>query len=402
MAILFSKTYSGKIKRTISEGLISPSALPEVYLKKQKEVKIETDLVESRYPARIFNIVPKQKSVEITTNTLGISLTNIINPAGKAYFKFIASHVKDKRVLIDLDTYEINGMVYVNTDLDYIKDGDNLILIKDIFSLNLWDRSPDISIRRLKDRFKITVKTSQPNELTINLKVKSIFTPSIRNNWMSFYDCVYNTNDNTASYLYTHSFEYYDKVEIHEKTESILLRDQPISDILVEEINNTYNKVSYKTYRSNLYINLELVDNDKVYLDFLDNQSNIYLTNSTSLVEGVTELFTIKKQPTVLEDIRINPYIGTNLYKGRPEQLFFVWETDSKYARHLNVPIGCERIELDLTEAIKRELKTFKTTGELIKENNIPVTNRVINVTNYIGKTDLNGLLEKIGIGQGI
>lgn len=397
MAILFSKTYSGKIKRAISEGLISPSALPEAYIKKESNTTINTENIESKYPARIFSIIPKSKSVEVTTNTLGIKITDIVDASGKPYYKFLTTSVSNSRVLTKLDTYTYNGVTYVNTDKDYIQDGDNLIFLKDVQSLNLWDRSPNISIRRLKDRFKITIKTDTPEKLTIDLKVKSIFTPSIRNNWMSFYDCVYNTIDNKPAYLYTHSFEYYDKVEIHENSTGVSLRDIPISNIEIQTIDENYKKISYKTYRSNLYINLELLNNSHISIVRVNEQSNLNITRDLSAAN--INLFKITKTETLLKELELNPYLSTDLYKGRAEKLYFVWETTTKYAHDFNVPFGCERVELDFNKILKREKETLRIGGRIITEDNIPTQSNTNYVTSqYLGKTDLDKLLTFITI----
>ena len=394
---IFNKTYSGKIKRAISEGLISPSALPEAYIKKESNTTIDTENIESKFPARIFNIVSKNKSVEITTNTLGIKITDIVDESGTPYYSYLTKEIKTPRVLSKLDTYARNGITYINTTKDYIQDGDELIFIKDVYSLNLWERSDKIAIRRLKDRFKITVKTTNPDNLIIDLKVKSIFTPSIRNNWMSFYDCIYNTVNNTPAYLYTHSFEYYDKVEIHENTENISLRDIPISEISIQLVDENYKKISYKTYRSNLYVNLELLSNSYINVTRENEQSNIVVSKESSEVD--ISLFRVLRDETVLQELDLNPYLGSNLYKGRAERLFFVWETATKYTQDFNVPFGCERIELDFNKVLNRKKETLRVNNVIITEDNTTLrNNNNFNTSQYLGKTDLNKLLTFITV----
>ena len=70
----------------ISEGQICPSSLPELYIKKSKDIKIDESNIDGLYPAKIFNIVNKKDTVEITTNTLGIFITDkVFNDV--VYFK---------------------------------------------------------------------------------------------------------------------------------------------------------------------------------------------------------------------------------------------------------------------------------------------------------------------------
>ena len=83
----FTKTYKGTIKRKISEGVITPTTLPEIYLK-TTNAKVEISSGVLSYPSKIFNIVKSKGKTEITSNTLAIKLTTTeIN--SKPYYKFI-------------------------------------------------------------------------------------------------------------------------------------------------------------------------------------------------------------------------------------------------------------------------------------------------------------------------
>lgn len=390
MNTIFSKKYSGKIKRMISEGQACPSSLPELYIKKSKNIKIDESNTEGLYPAKIFNIVNKKDTVEITTNTLGILITDkVFNDV--VYFKKLNKLPKNLESLkqISNEFYVDGETVYLNTDQTYIQLDNEIYTVIPVLGLQLWDKDPTISIRRLKDRFKITVKTKKT--LQIQLSSPSILTPTIHNQWVTFSDCVHTFGTDSFLYLYTHSFEYYDKIEIHDKTLKINLRDIPIGDVVIEDFMESYYKVSYRTFRSNMQLNNEL--GTDLYINITVDKNLVTLT-AQQFTEKMDYLIKVSKEKTKIDEAVINPYLLTPLYKSKPEVFYFTWDTVSKYSTSLNTPLGCERIQLDLSKLLSRKVNTVELDDRVIQENNYYTSNSEINTSEYSGnKTQLDELL---------
>lgn len=390
MNTIFSKKYSGKIKRMISEGQACPSSLPELYIKKSMNTQIDESNIEGLYPAKIFNIVTKKDTVEITTNTLGILITDkVFNNV--VYFKKLNKLPKNTEILkqLNIEFYVDDETVYLNTEQTYVQLDKEIYTVVPVIGLQLWNKPQTVNIRRLKDRFKITVKTK--NELQIQLSSPSILTPNIHNQWVTFSDCVHTFGTDSFLYLYTHSFEYYDKIEIHDKTLSINLRDIPVGDVVIEDFMGSYHKVSYKTFRSNMQLNNEL---GKDLFISLKIDKNLVMLISQQSAKNTDYLIRIYKERTKIEEATINPYLLTPLYKSRPEVFYFTWDTVSKYSTSMNTPLGCERVQLDLSKLLSREVNTLELDNKVIQENNYYSSITELNTSVYSGtKTQLDALL---------
>lgn len=368
MSIVFTKTYSGKIKRAISEGQICPSTLPELYINKEQTTEIDSHNSEDLYPSKVFNIVSKKQSVEITTNTLNILVSDVVID-GVIYYFYLDSIPTNLNVLAEYDYEIVNDKVYLNTDEKYLQDNENIYTVYKVYSLDIYNLSSNVSIRKLKDRFKITIKTNNPSLINIDVKSNSIFSPTIYNNWLIFHDCIYKI-DNSTSSLFTHSFELYDKVEIHQKNVNVLLRDIPVNEVSIEHINDKYNKIIYKTFRSNLMINTELGQESFVYAT-KSQYSELEVCNYPKTDLNIFPIFSIIKDKTRIKELNLNPYLNTNVYEGAGEKIYFIIEdiTDStfitkKYNRSKDVPLGTERVLLSMYALInRRSIQTNSISG---------------------------------------
>ena len=387
MNTIFTKKYSGKIKRLLSEGQFSPSELPEVFLDTEKTTNIKTDNLEVEYPAKVFNIINKKDSVEVTSNTLALRITDKIID-GKPFFKKLLKKPNPEDLnKLTVEYVLLEDIVYLNTDKTYLKLGDNLYTVVPVIGLDVWNKNSNVNIRKLKDRFKITIKTS--DKLIIELINTSILSPTIYNNWLIFTDCVHQFNNKNFSYLYSHSFEYFTKTELHEKTSQLLLRDIPIGDITVDDISDRYFKVSYTTYRSNLMVNN--TTDTSLYLNIVFDKDVPNLVSSQK--SSKTDLLTITKSKTIIKEIVENSYLLTPLYRSKPEAIYFVWESSSKYAKSSNVPLGCERVILDFKKLVARQSPTISVHEQPLLENLYDPTT-TYNTTIYNGNSNVDKLLD--------
>lgn len=360
----FTKTYKGTIKRKISEGVITPTTLPEIYLK-TTNAKVEISSGVLSYPSKIFNIVKSKGKTEITSNTLAIKLTTTeIN--SKPYYKFIENLPIEYYNQLLVNKHDVvikEDMVYINTDLSYIQIGQDIYKISNTISINLWERTDNLTVRRLKDRFKITIKHEE--EIYIDLLGTSIFHPTIQNNNLYYYDCVFNS----SHFLYTHSFETYTKEEVHHYSNEYILKDIPISSISIINITDSYVKIVYDTFRSNLFFTLNSIEPSTIIIDYIDMKPELKkVANTDSNVQGILEY-----RPTNninIEELQINPFMNVKRFNSRPEGIVFVWEgyEDIKYSRPQDIPFGTERVKLKLKDVMEKEIVAFKLDGVEIRQ----------------------------------
>lgn len=391
MSTIFIKKYSGRIKRKISEGQLSPSELPEIYVKKQRDIQVDTKNIENLYPAKIFNIISKNTSTEITSNTLGLRLTHVVKNSKPLFKKLFKTPVDlDK---LDLDYLEYNGEIFLNTDKDYLTIGDEIITVLPALSLDPWQKNPLVSVRRLRDRFKINIKVAN---VVVELLSESLLEPVVKNDWLIFKDFLLNV-EGKYYYVYSHSFEYYKKREVLTRDSNIVLKDQPIGNITVTHVNDKYTLVEYDTFRSNLFINAEMSGSLYIGLKIID-ETPIF---EVSQKQPAKYLFKVNKKDTEIEDFKMNPYSTTPLYNAKPENFYFVWDVKGKYNRAEDVPIGCERVLLSKDKILNRFKPTFKVNNETMYEDNIPV--RLLNDYTEVNapsllKDDINELAKILGI----
>lgn len=383
----FTKTYSGKITRLLSEGQFVPSDLPEVYIETEQDMTVEEHNIKGVYPSKIFNIVKLKDKVEITTNTLGILISN------QKYYKKLSKLPSDFTILAKENYSIVDNTCYINTDKDYFIDGSTFILVQPVIGLQPWNKDSNVDIRKLKDRFKITIKTKQPESIRTTLIHPSIFTPTIKDTCAILADCIFKTPDNKLSYLYSHTYEYYDKEEIHTYGSSLVLRDVPITEPTSVSINDKYLKVSYKTFRSNLFINTLVLPTTYVSLDHQIGHSNLKISSESSL----EDLFNITRTKTYFTKVQSNPYTDVKQYKGRPEYIYFVFDTEKKYSTYNNVPLGCERFVLDLGKLITKNKKTLQVDGiQLLSVEPRKDYKTMDSLITYTGSTRLDVLDDKL------
>lgn len=360
----FTKTYKGTIKRKISEGVITPTTLPEIYLK-TTNAKVEISSGVLSYPSKIFNIVKSKGKTEITSNTLAIKLTTTeIN--SKPYYKFIENlsiEYYSKMIVSKHDVAIKEDKIYINTDLSYIQIDQEIYKISNTISINLWERTDNITVRRLKDRFKITIKHEE--EIHIDLLGTSIFHPTIQNNNLYYYDCVFNA----SQFLYTHSFETYTKEEVHHYSNEYILKDIPISSVSITNITDSYVKIVYDTFRSNLFFTLNSIEPSTIIIEYIDMKPELKKIASTdNSTQGILEYRPINN--INIEELQINPFMNVKRFNSRPEGIVFVWDghENLKYSRPQDIPFGTERVKLKLRDVMDKEVIAFKVNGLEVKQ----------------------------------
>lgn len=403
MGTIFSKTYSGEIKRVLTEGQICPSVMPDMYIETEQTRNIDTSKIDDVYTSKIYNIVLNKSSVEVTTNTLGILLTDVtVNNID--YYYYIESEDDILQYLQTKDALTVykDGVYYLNTNLDYISLNSKVYKVNKVIPNDIWNRSDLIKIRRLKDRFKITVSTKNPSNLKIKFISNSALSPLIHRGSAFFYDFIgINPTTGEKILLLNTTFNIYSKVEIHEKIDHMILKEFSISDVTIEDISSMpgYCFVKYNTFRSNNTVDIS--SNKELYISLNTSDTLTELSVSTDFNDKFSSLITINKTNSTIKSITMNPYISTKLYKNKPEAILFVWGINKKYEKSFDVPLGCERFKLNLTNLRKRLVTKFIYNGySEIKDSiiNYHQNNLELNVRTYQGTNEkqLTALVELI------
>lgn len=359
--IVFTKKYTGSIKRKISEGHIVPSVLPELYIETEKETK-STITNTRKYSSKIFNIGEKNSHVEITTNTLKLKVTTTVID-GVPYFKKLVGDVS-KIKETPKECVDYGGQYFTNTDKDYIQIGNQVFLVQSLYRLSTYTQSPNVLVRRLKDRFKITIKNTNIEQVLVELENEDLLEPKVTRTYTLLPEVVL-LHDDQYRYLIAHTFEDYIKQELHSKSEDIVLRDVPIDVITVEDYLDNYYLVKYKTFRSNLFVEHNKELSTHVELEpFTDKLLNIKMTSKPT----VNTFLSITSKPTSLKKFETNPYMYTPLLDLNPKGYYFLWETESKYATASNTPLGCERVLLDKEKLLNKVTDSIETAGDTYRD----------------------------------
>lgn len=338
MSTIFSKTYSGKIKRVISEGQICPSTLPEYLIEKDIEHK---DSVNYNYPSLIYNVEKSDSYVTVTTNTLAIKLTDKVYQ-DKPYYKMVLNfpNVQD----IPENCVWIDGILCTNLEDRYIEHNNNLYSIVDIYNTRYFLSSDNISIKRLADKFKITIKNINTESFNLELKHAHVFVPDRYGNILYFYDCFIKHEGKTIG-IFSNNFEKYKKVDMFFNTTNISLRDIPIG-IIEKQVLGDYIKVTYDCYKTNLSV---IVGEESVEVYFDTTLNKLSLTPST------ISIYKVVKPLTKFISIETNPYTKLDKFKGLGEKTIFCFDSKNKYEVDKDIPLGMKRLIVDFKKLITSE-----------------------------------------------
>lgn len=349
---IFKKVYSGKIKRAISEGQLVPSETPEFYIEKEQEQIIEYVNNTNLYPTKVYNVVEKSSYIEVTTNTLNVQFTDVFQGETPLYFKI--QNIPEEALPSNTLYKVVGDYTYLNLEVPYIQYESQLFLVEKAFNTDIWANDSKVKIRRLKDRFKLTFRTS--SKFSIKLPSKSLFTPQIYKNWIKLTDCFFPGPFNKVHLLSSHSYEFYDKEELHLDGTKIILKDMPITDIFTQKV-GSFVKVSYKTCRTNLHSSTDL--GSHLYYSLKEEDNSYNLKKDLSSFVGIP-LFKVINNPTKIKNFVQNPYMFSPLYKIKPENLYLIWDKLGKYSEDSNVPLGCTKFTMSLKRYLERTTQTFK------------------------------------------
>lgn len=391
------KEYSIPLYRRIAKcKLKATEALrSDIYLESSRANNLEVN--KDNFKTEIYNITKKPTSLIIYSNTTNIKITNKYLNSTPLY-----QVIKDIPLNISIEVIEkiknlINDKilvenknelvtVYLNTDLKTLPDLYGL-KIEDVLVIgdSAINRLDNISIRKLKDRLKITINgLIDVDNYSVRLGSSYLFEPKMHKNWVEFYECVFPNLNQTYTHVYNHSFNIVRKTEYYTLKEynSDDLKDPVlIGDINLQEM--YFDKevfVSYNSYRSNLLIPTTYTEELFIYLDISGNPTNKTKNFHVSTKElNLIELIPIltKRKQTDSYEFLPNEFNKTILRTCNSEGYTFMMDTfkNEKYNKFDDIRIGNSRIISSILDVMSnRENYISNINGqEIIQSNDLNV-----------------------------
>lgn len=386
---VYRKIGSCELKAT--EGIRS-----DLYLKCDKSNNIELNT--NSYRTEIYSRINKNESIIIYSNTTNMLLTNrylngtplyqVISGISKHYINEFLELIKkeitlDYLLISDSDFYNI----YLNTDKLRVPTTE--IVIKNVQEIgdSAINRISNVSIRRLKDRLKITLnELSSPENYSIKLGSQHLLEPKYHKNWLEFYECVYLDIDQKPIHIYNHSYNFVNKVEAYKSKEYVWADyKDPFLDNgdYSENFQNGFVIMKYESYRSNLLIPTTYSEELHLYLNISNDPSlrtkNIivspYKLSSSTLVPILTKSSYRVNYNTISNNFSYNDlkecnsegYTLVNSSNLTPT-------TDTKYNISDNIRIGNTRVLVTTNSALsnKENYITYSNTDlDICQENDL-------------------------------
>lgn len=352
---MFYKEYTIPVHRKIATTIANKTTVEDSHFFMETANKKDDIYINTYFESIIYNVERKNNSLIIYSNTLNLKVTDkFYNNVPLYYF-----YNDNSELTLQLDLIEEKLQDFDNTEIYFLNKTEelsklaNIKLIYDIG--NPLTRSENVKVRKLKDRFKITIQNIDGLNAKIELNSKYIFEPTLHNNYIEFSESIVKIGS-SLYYLYNHSFNKQSKVEII-FDEDLTFKDPVLNFNYIEYGKKTL--VSYDTFKSNLLFNNKL-DSDFYYylrLNPSDKTDLIYQSIEEKFSNDLMLIFSIKKRD-VVRDIGINPHLKTELKTPLGENYTIVYTESSldKYIRPEDIKIGTEVIVTDVINSAKSEV----------------------------------------------
>lgn len=368
---MINKIYKIPVYREVaSSELIKTSVLDSEFkldvVKNERVVEVNEDL-----ESIIYNVDRNRDQLVIYSNTLNLNITDKFFNTTPLYEKVVFSEEEEalsfvkefKEYLIEKNIESFT--VYFNS----IKD-DFVIGKEFLYNIgNPLNRSPDIKVRKLKNRFKITVRNINSEIANIVVKNRYLFSPNIHRNFLEFNECIVTLGTNQY-YIYNNSFNLLEKVEINVEQPK-----DPVIEYIDSFVLKDYQGYEYTSWRSNLLFEQKIPTDFYYYLKLsYDNKTDLIL-QSVSKIDDPSLLFlcSSKVSPKTYK-LNINPYLETEVITpvGENFSVVFDYMQDNKYNTYNNIKFGTERLLVDFGRFIKNTTNYVSTDyKDIYQENNL-------------------------------
>ena len=389
------KEYSIPLYRRIAKcKLKATEALrSDIYLESSRTNNLEVN--KDNYKTEIYNVTRNLKSLIIYSNTTNLKITNkyfnniplyqvirdIPLDISAEIIELISSTITDE-LLIDNKDGAVT--IYLNTNLKTISKV-NGIKVEDILVIgdSAINRMSNVSIRKLKDRLKITINNlSDTDSYSIKVGSDYLFEPKVHKNWIEFYECVFPNLNQTHTHVYNHSFNIVDKKEYYNIKEYDVdnLKDPTygVSPSIVETYYDKEVVMQYKSYRSNLLLPIHYSEEFFVYLNIssnlADKTKNFYVS-TTELNSGTLIPILTKRKQNVTYSAVENIFTNTVLRTCNSEGYTVLVDDfkDEKYNSNDDTRITTTRVSSNIVNIMKnKENYISSDTGfDILQENDL-------------------------------
>lgn len=359
---MFIKTYNVPIHRKVATSELIKTTVSDSFF--NLNVKKEKDsVVNTTYETIIHNIETHNNVVNIYSNTLNIKITDKVIDNIPLYKKLTLS-IEDMYVFVAelKEPYLLNNTEEESTI--YFNNINNILDTRIEYYYNIGNpltRTSNIKVRKLKNRFKITVEGLSESTMSIILGSPYLFTPIVYNNHIEFYESLL-TIGSTQHYLYNHSFDSISKGELSDSISSlkdpvIKVLTSTVSEAIVEPL------YTYESWRSNLLFDEKLRTNLYYYLNINPTEKTDNIIQSYEKLENTDYILIYS---SVLRDFEYsfteNPYLDTEIKDALGENFTLVFKEDlQRYSQYNDIKIGTERLVLDFEKILKNKTLYLKT-----------------------------------------
>lgn len=394
---MFTKEYTIKVHRKVaSANIIKTEPKDSTFYLSNKGVDRKLVVNESLENI-IYSIDRKPNSLVIYSNTLNILVTQF-EKDGTPLFRLNAFPDKGsyEEFVKDIDTYEI-----IEEDGEYAvihnEDKPNSTYFYNI--TNPIERSnKGIKVRKLTNRFKITISNINSEKAVVQLRSKSLFEPILHKNYVEIPESIIYIN-NIQYYLYNHSFNILDKEEIKDDNSP---KDPVVGFTEEYHLQDNYNVVKYTSWRSNLLFDIKIETDLHFYLNTASTNKTdlIYCTKEEDYDHNLVHLFSVLYVKNTDSTLTKNPYNEREVRTPLGENYTILTNTynQSKYSDYNYIKFGTNALKLNIDKALTMESSYLIVDGAEIKQKNVLSNQEMFESVAYrfdraYGMYDLLGLL---------
>lgn len=368
--------------------------------------KEEKTTVNESFETKIHNIERKENQLIIYSNTLNIKVTDIFTESGVPLYYFKEFNINNEEAIIDgMISEYLEGITEYKIDKSdgavlYFNKTEELLKIRSEYLYNIGNpitRTPNVKVRKLKDRFKITIKNIKGLIARVDLGSRYVFEPVVYKNFKEIAETIVTINNNQY-YLYNSSFNILNKSEYNENSYEV---KDPVSMLYVSNNNWFF----YDSWRSNLLFDEKLKTKYYYYLKLNSHNATDLVLQSLYKQDSSNLLFMFSSDYSVIEnEITINPFTEIEAKKPLGENFSLVYEDNSytKYNNYNDIKFGTEQLQLNFENVYKDKSLYLIDGGDVIYQSNkLNFENEYTNKTvedlppNFL--SNLNDLKSRIG-----
>lgn len=362
------KTYSIPLHRKIASSELIKTDIEDSYFNLTVENNKEID-VNTSFESLIYNIDKDEDKVIIYSNTLNINITDKFSGLTPLYYLIIFNNEES----VDLFTKERKEYLIEKRGNSFFvyfnkKDKEN---VPQSLRLNLignpLTRSSNVKVRKLKNRFKITVNNIDTKGVSIELGSRFLFEPIVYGNYIEIPEFITYYNKKLY-YGYNNSFNKVLKKELKNK-------EQEYKDPIISTIPDE-NYLCYYSWRSNLLFDEKISDTFYYYLktDSYNNTNIIYQkTSKIRELEDLVYMFSTNKSNSNYK-MNINPYlqVENKIPLGENFTVLYREAIDSKYSSYNNTKLGTNSLILDFDKVYNNRLVYLERDGYNLYQEEVP------------------------------